>query len=264
LSLGLLLSLLIGVALGLFGGGGSMLAVPTLVYVMGLPPTTAIFGSLVLVGATSAVALLHHLRAGLVEQRTGLPFGAGSMLGAYGGGRLTHFVPDALLLGAFGVMMSVAALLMLRGNSSTSSNPTGAERAPTSRLLLYGLVVGFVSGLLGAGGGFLIVPTLALLGPMPLRRAVGTSLLVITLQSFAGICAHLGHTDIPIRVIVPFTLLAAIGSSFGSSLASRLSPVTLRRGFASLVLGVALVMMGYQSSRLASSPAAYVGSVLTR
>jgi len=264
LSLGLLLALAIGLSLGSFGGGGSMLAVPTLVYVMGLPPQTAMFGSLMLVGGASSVALVHHLRTGVVDKRTGLLFGAGAMLGAYVGGSLTHFIPDALLLIAFGVTMSAAALVMLRGTSVSKRDSTGGESASTPSLLFYGLTVGFVSGLLGTGGGFLLVPALTLLAHLPAKRAVATSLLVIALQSFAGILGQLGHADVPVRVLVPFMLLAAVGSSFGSLLASRLPPATLRRGFASMVLGVALFVVGHQASRLVRSSVASVGSPVAR
>jgi uncharacterized membrane protein YfcA len=257
LSLGLVLALVIGVALGLFGGGGSMLAVPTLVYVMGLPTRSAVSSSLVIVGVTSAVALIPHLRARLVEKRTGLLFGAGSMLGAYAGGAVAQFVPEALLLAGFGMMMSVTALAMLRAKPGTESQ--SERRAPTSKLSLYGFAVGILAGILGAGGGFLIVPALTLLGGLPMKRAVATSLLVITLQSFAGFLGHLGHTEVPIGVVVPFTLLAATGSVFGSALVTRLRAAALRRGFASMVLGVALFVVGHQLSRLAHAPPAYIG-----
>lgn len=263
--LALVLSLLIGVALGLFGGGGSMLAVPTLVYVLGFSARTAVGSSLLIVGATSVVALVPHVRAGRVDARTGVVFGAGAMLGAYAGAALTHFIPDAVLLVGFGVMMLVTALAMLRGGNQAATEGAAAERrGPASKLVLYGAGVGLSSGIFGAGGGFLIVPALTLLGGLPMRRAIATSLLVISLQSISGFLGHLGRSNIPIRAIAPLTVLAALGSVLGSSLVKRLRPVALRRGFASLVLAVGLFVVVQQASRLSHAPPAPVGRLVTR
>lgn len=264
MALGLSLSLLIGVALGLFGGGGSILAVPILTYVLGVTPKAAIASSLLIVGVTSAAALVTHLRAGLVEKRTGLLFGVSAMSGAYLGGSLARFVPDALLLSAFGGMMLVTALAMLRGKPPTASPGPGSERGPVSSILLHGLGVGVVAGLIGAGGGFLIVPALVLLGGLPMKRAVATSLLVITMQSFAGFLGHLGHADIPFRVVLPVTLLATLGSILGGALVERVRPEALRRGFAWLVMGIALFVLSHQASQLAHSSPAYVALFVAR
>ena len=192
------LAVLVGVALGLLGGGGSILTVPLLAYVAGMEPKQAIATSLLVVGVTSAVGALSHARAGHIQWRTGLIFGSTAMLGAYAGGLLARFVPGTVLLIGFAVMMIATAVAMLRGN--------GARRAETGRpmplwlVLSEGLVVGLVTGMVGAGGGFLVVPALVLLGGLPMPVAVGTSLVVIAMKSLAGLGGYLATVDIDWRV----------------------------------------------------------------
>jgi len=240
MTLALALSLFIGLSLGLFGGGGSILSVPTLTYALGLEPKTAIAASLLVIAVTSAAALATHLRAGLVCWRTGTLFGGAGMIGAYAGGRLASFVPDGVLLGAFALMMLVTAVAMLRGkppNRGEYVAPQGAARL--SRIMAHGLGVGAVTGMIGAGGGFLIVPVLVLLGGMPMRRAVATSLLVIAMKSSAGFAGYLGHVSVPWAVVLPITGVAAVSSMLGAMFAKKVPQELLRRGFAWLVLLVA-------------------------
>ena len=156
IALAIALAVLVGVSLGLLGGGGSILAVPLLVYVAGMDAKEAIATSLLVVGTTSAVALIPHARAGRVRWRTGLLFGAAGMVGAYAGGRVAEFIPGSLLLVAFALMMLATAVAMIRGRKSPDK-PAHTE-LPVVRVLLDGVVVGLVTGLVGAGGGFLIVP----------------------------------------------------------------------------------------------------------
>jgi uncharacterized membrane protein YfcA len=220
--------------------------VPLLTYVLGVPTKAAIASSLLIVGVTSLAALVTHARNGLVVWGTGLPFGMAAMLGAYGGGTVTQFVPDSVLLLLFGAMMVSTAVAMLRGKavSRTSDAPYDA---PLSNIVLHGLGVGALAGLVGAGGGFLIVPALVLLGGMPMRKAVATSLLVISMQSFAGFVGQLGHTAVPWLLVLPMTILATLASVLAGLVAKKVRPESLRRGFAWLVMLVALFVVAHQA-----------------
>ncbi len=256
MALALVLSVFIGLSLGLFGGGGSLLSVPILTYAVGLEPKTAIAASLLVIAVTSGAALVPYLKSGLVCWRTGTVFGAAGMVGAYAGGRLARFVPDSVLLGAFAIMMLVTALAMLRGKRLEQSEyapPRGLARV--SRILAHGLGVGAVTGMIGAGGGFMIVPALVLLGGMPMRRAVATSLLVIAMKSAAGFAGYLGHASVPWQVVLPITAVAAFSSMFGATLVKKVPQEMLRRGFAWLVVLVAsfVVVRSLPASLRASS-----------
>ncbi|HEX5750111.1 MAG TPA: sulfite exporter TauE/SafE family protein [Archangium sp.] len=246
--LGIAASLLIGVSLGLLGGGGSILTVPLLVYVLGVEPKTAIAMSLLVVGITSASAVVVHARAGRVRWRTAFVFGAGGMSGAFLGGRLAQWVPPGLLLLLFSTIMVAAAVAMLR-RKEAPAQPGDAEQAPVllpvPRVLAQGAAVGLLSGLVGAGGGFLIVPALVLVG-LPTQAAVGTSLAVISLQCFAGLLGHLGHVQLPWGLTAAVVGTAVGGSFLGGRLAGRVSPRALRKGFAVFVLGIACVMLAAQ------------------
>lgn len=229
-----MLALLVGAALGVLGGGGSILMLPILVYVVGVAPLLAIPLSLLVVGTTSAAALLPHARSGNVHWRQGLLFGSAGMIGAYAGGRLSPLLPSWLLLTGFAVLMVVTAVSMLRGNLERPCE----RRAQLPRALLQGLVVGVVSGLIGAGGGFLVVPTLVLLCGMTMRRAVGTSLLVIALQSLAGFAAHLHHAELDWSLAASTAVASVVGSLLGAHWSLRIAQAKLRRWFAWLVLAL--------------------------
>lgn len=240
------LAVLIGVSLGLLGGGGSILTVPLLVYVAGMPAKEAIATSLLVVGVTSAAATIGHARAGRVQWRTGLVFGVAGMAGAYAGGRVAEFIPGTVLLVAFAVMMVATGAAMLRGRRGVD-----AERAhgalPVGRVVLDGLVVGLVTGLVGAGGGFLVVPALALLGGLPMPVAVGTSLLVIAMKSAAGLAGYLSSVQIDWGLAALVTTAAVVGSLVGGRLAGRISPEHLRLGFGWFVLVMAAVVLGQET-----------------
>nr|WP_088319418.1 TSUP family transporter [Kineosporia sp. R_H_3] len=239
-TLTVVLALAVGVSLGLLGGGGSILAVPLLVYVGGLDPHEATAGSLFVVGVTSGVGLLSHARAGRVRWRTGLLLGAAGMAGAYGGGRVSALVPGPVLLGAFALMMLAAAVGMLRGRRG---GDTGREELRVPAAIGLGTAVGVVTGFVGAGGGFVIVPTLVLVAGLPMTAAVGTSLLVITLQSAAGLAGHLAGTSLPWPLVLAVTASAVLGSLAGSRLAGRIPADRLRRAFAALVLAIAALVL---------------------
>ena len=244
LALTIVLSVTIGVALGLLGGGGSILTVPILVYVAGLDPKAAIATSLLVVGVTSAAGAVSHARAGRVQWRTGLLFGAAGMVGAYGGGRAAEFIPGTWLLIAFGLMMGVTAVAMLRGRNNAEPEQSG-EMA-VGRILTEGIVVGAVTGLVGAGGGFLVVPALVLLGGVPMATAVGTSLVVIAMKSGAGLVGYLSSTTIDWPLALAVTAAAVVGSVAGGHLAGRIAQDKLRQAFAWFVAAMAVVVLGQQ------------------
>lgn len=239
-----MLALLVGAALGVLGGGGSILMLPVLVYVVGVEPLLAIPLSLLVVGTTSAAALLPHARSGNVHWRHGLLFGSAGMVGAYAGGRLSPLLPSWLLLMGFAVLMLVTAVSMLRGSLE---RPRPAQ---VLRALLQGLVVGVVSGLIGAGGGFLVVPTLVLLCGMTMRRAVGTSLLVIALQSLAGFAAHLHHAELDWSLAASTAAASVVGSMLGVRWSLRIAQAKLRRWFAWLVLALGTFVLFEQLAPL--------------
>ena len=245
--LGVILAVLIGVTLGLLGGGGSILTVPILLYVFELPPEQAITASLLVVGATSAVSLVPHAIAGRVRWRTGALFGAASMAGAYLGGRVSKLLPPSLLVLGFGVMMLVTAVAMMRGRRDLSS--AAPATPPLARIAAQGVGVGAVTGLIGAGGGFLVVPALVLLGRLSMTSAVGTSLLVIAMNSAAGFLGHSG-VSVPYNIALPVAGAAIVGSLIGSRFASRVAPDSLRRGFAWFVVAMAIFVLGQQVPRL--------------
>lgn len=256
----LTLSLLIGLALGLLGGGGSILTVPILVYGLGLDAKHAIATSLLVVAVTSSAALVSHARRGLVDFRTGLLFGAAGMVGAFLGGRLASFVPGSILLLGFAAMMLATAIAMLRSRGDVEG-VTASDGSPVKislmRVIVHGSVVGVLTGLIGAGGGFLIVPALVLLGGMPMRAAVATSLLVIALKSFAGFAGYAGHVAVDWQLAAMVTSAAVVGSVAGSLLSVRIPQRTLKRGFAWFVVAMALFVVVEQMPSAVTDHAAY-------
>jgi len=243
LVIALALSAGIGVSLGLLGGGGSILAMPVLVYVAGIAPASAVGMSLAIVGTTSLLTALLHRRSGNVDLRVAASFSATGIVGALLGARLTHLVSDQALLLSFAGLMLVVGGWMLLGvgdrvaKGSTAADPTDARQAWWITVLVGGLI-GALTGFLGVGGGFLIVPALVLLTGMPMKRAVGTSLLVIAVNSAAGLVGHLGEDAIDLGQTAAFTVMALLGAVVGHRLASRWSATRLRRSFAGLVMVV--------------------------
>lgn len=254
------LATVIGVSLGLLGGGGSILAVPLLIYVAGLPAKEAIATSLLVVGATSAVAVVPHLRAGRVRWRTGLIFGLAGMTGAYTGGRLAAYIPGGVLLTAFAVMMLATAAAMIRGRRGGEDKPVPHE-LPVFRVVVDGVVVGLVTGLVGAGGGFLVVPALALLGGLPMPVAVGTSLVVIAMKSFAGFAGYLSTVTINWGLATAVTLAAVAGSLIGAKLAGRIPADILRKSFGWFVVVMGVFVLAQQlPTQWRTSPALWAAT----
>ena len=272
------LGLLIGLSLGALGGGGSILTVPALVFVLGLSPQEATTASLVIVGVTAAAASAGHARSGHTKWRQGLLLAAVGVPASLGGTVLNRRVdPDVLLL-SFAALMLVAAVGMLLrarsaarrqaqaqpsqpaspdapGGSALAATPAGlAHAAPAARsrlghawrLAAAGLGIGFLTGFLGVGGGFIVVPVLVVLLRTPMPVAVGTSLLVISLNSAVALAARAGHGSFDWDVIVPFTAAAVAGSLAGKRAADRVSPNKLTVAFAALLVAVS-VYVGVQA-----------------
>lgn len=251
LILGILLSLAMGVTLGLLGGGGSILAVPILLYLFGLEVKSAIATSLLVVATTSAASLVQHARAGNVHWRIGLVFGSVAMTGSYAGGRLAAWVPADVLLALFAAMMVATAAAMLRSatgchEAAEAPRPARDRGRPYAKIAAEGLAVGAFTGLVGAGGGFLVVPALAILSGLPMRAAVGTSLLVIAMKSLSGFAAYATHVSTDYRVTGVVVAAAVGGALLGARWTSAVSPQRLRVVFGWFVLAMASVILAQQ------------------
>jgi uncharacterized membrane protein YfcA len=240
MGLGLLAAAAIGLVLGVLGGGGSILTVPVFVYLLGFDPKPAIAMSLAVVGATSLFGAIGHWRAGNVNLRVAAIFGVVAMAGTYLGARLAVFFSGAAQLTLFAGVMLLAAFFMLRGKKPAEA-PAGrsGERMPLGLVVVEGIAVGVLTGLVGVGGGFLIVPALVLLGKVPMKEAVGTSLLVIALKSAAGFVGYLGQVEVDWAFMGLFTAIAVSGILAGTWLVRFVPQAALQRAFA-----VFLVVMG--------------------
>jgi len=246
IGVGYALAVLIGLSLGLLGGGGSVLALPVLVYVMGIAPPTAIPMTLVMVGTVSLVGALPHIRRGQVL------FGLATMAGAYLGARLAAlpFVTSTVQMTVFAGAMLVAAGLMI-GRSSRVEGPYVPPLCRYCWLWLptEGVLVGALTGLVGVGGGFAIVPALVLLAQVPMSKAIGTSLLIITANSLAGLAGYLGRVDLDWHLTVNFTFFAGIGTVAGAYLAQHIHPKHLQKGFGYFLLAIAVLVL-WQNQKL--------------
>lgn len=265
---GYLLAGCIGVSLGLLGGGGSVLAVPVLVYVMHVAPKSAIAMTLVIVGTVSLVGVIPHWRRGNVNWRKALIFGSATMVGAFAGAKIANlpFVTGAMQLLLFAVMMMVAAILMIRKTQRSQSSQVPEAKAmnpepldsenylynePVCRycwlwLLTEGLGIGILTGLVGVGGGFAIVPALVLLGKVPMKEAIGTSLLIISFNSVAGFLGYWGKVELDWHLMVSFTFIAAIGTLMGTHLSHRIDAKYLQKGFGYFLMAVASFILFQQ------------------
>ncbi|MEO3972929.1 sulfite exporter TauE/SafE family protein [Streptomyces sp. CAU 1734] len=231
----------VGLALGALGGGGGVLAVPALIYLLGVEPAAAATASLIIVVVTSAAGLLAHARDGGVRWGTGALLAAAGLIPAALGGAVAGSLPPALLTGAFGIVAGAAAVAVLRAGDPAEPGPVRGGPAVTAGA---GAGLGAVTGVLGVGGGFLAVPTLLKAVGLPMRTAVGTALLVVTLNSLAALTTRAGAAaGLDWAVVAPFTGAAILGAWDGKRLAGRVRSATLRRIFAYLLLGVAALMV---------------------
>lgn len=240
------LGLLIGLALGALGGGGSILTVPALVYVLGQDPRAATTSSLLIVGSASLFALIPHARAGHVRAGQGLLFGALGTAGSFAGSALSARVPPQVLLTAF-------AALMLRHHDTGDQperatepmlrfRPFAYDGARVAKVVLTATAVGLLTGFFGVGGGFALVPALVLVLGYSMPVAVGTSLLVIAVNSGTALAARIGMGvgDLDWTLIAVFTAAAMAGSLLGGRITARADPRHLSRAFAALLIVVAL------------------------
>jgi uncharacterized membrane protein YfcA len=233
----------IGVAAGILGAGPSILTVLLLEHGSGLDIGRAIGTSLVVVAAMSLVALVPYALEHAVMWRAALCFGIGSMTGAYLGGRASALIPQKVLLVVFLLAMVVAAIAMLWQAPPADEGEPRARPVQVAVLAAGGLLVGALTGLVGLGGGFAVVPLLVVFARAPVRAAVGTSILVIALNTLAGLAGRLPHPSVDWRIAAYLGLAESAGSLAGARLAERISARTLRRAFAGLMLAAALFML---------------------
>jgi uncharacterized protein len=242
--LAILFGTMIGLLLGLVGGGGSILTVPILVYVIGQDVHAATATSLVIVGLTALSGVVPHARAGRVSMPTAIVFGAAGAAGAFAGTWLNARVEGPLILFLFGVLMVIVAARMAFGRKSQAAAVQDASKSGLHlSVLAAGLIVGVMTGFFGVGGGFLIVPALVLAVGFPMRLAIGTSLLVIAINSGAGVLAHLGTDGFDLRVALLFVAGGFVGGTLGGHVAGRIDEAKLSRGFAALVAVVGLYLI---------------------
>jgi hypothetical protein len=259
--------LVIGLCLGALGGGGSILTVPVLVSLLHVGPQSATSASLIIVGITSVIAAVAHARGGHVRWKAAAVFGIIGSATAFGGSILNRAVDPQILLIAFSALMVVAAVAMLRRTSKCTAPETDdrstsdakavgdvarsgvalatatkprVTTAQAGKLVAAALVVGFLTGFLGVGGGFLIVPALVLALGYSMPVAVGTSLVIIAITSAGAFAERLGTASIPWQIVVPFTLAAVAGSFAGTAVSERISGNALTRSFAVVLLVIAV------------------------
>jgi uncharacterized membrane protein YfcA len=246
------IGLVIGLVVGAFGGGGGVLTVPVLVYLLGQSAQAATASSVVIVGCTAVVGVLARLRAGTIAWRTGLAFGAAGIPAAYLGSVLNQHVTGQVVLLAFaGVTLVAAAAMLLGGGDPEPAEDATATSAGSGALLTRprtgtavrvvgcGAAVGFLTGFLGVGGGFLVVPALVLVLRLPMVAAIGTSLVILSVNAVAALASRAGLAQLDWPVVLPFALAAVLGTLAGKSVSDRLSSAMLTRAF-----GVLLGLVG--------------------
>lgn len=255
LLIGYLLAIAIGLSLGLIGGGGSILAVPIMVYVLGVPAKSAIGMSLFVVGTVSLIGVIPQWRRGNVNLKTFATFTPAAMVGTFLGAKLagSPWVTDTLQLVAFGLVMVGASVLMIRKSRQRPLSSVGAMARPEPHsghvlpnwllIPLEGTVVGILTGFVGVGGGFLIIPALVLLGGVPMKEAIGTSLLIIAFKSAIGFLEYLKHVTLDWPLMLTFALAASIGMIGGVYLSPKIDARHLEKGFGYFVLAVAIFVL---------------------
>ena len=255
LVIGYLLAGCIGLSLGLIGGGGSILAVPILIYVMGVTPKAAIAMSLIIVGLVSLIGAIPHWLQGNVNLKTAAMFAPAAMVGAYLGARLAAFpfITETFQLICFGLVMVIASVLMIRKGGKSSKNPEiisskkfdslSPHQSHWLEIPLEGLGVGILTGFVGVGGGFAIIPALVLLGGIPMKEAIGTSLLIITFKSATGFMGYLSQVELDWNLVISFTIAASLGTFIGAYVTRFIDAKNLQKGFGYFVLAVAVFVL---------------------
>lgn len=242
-------SLLIGISLGLIGGGGSILTVPVLVYLFGLSPTLGISYSLFVVGFTSLIGAFNNYRKGLVNFKTALLFGTSSISTVFITRKfIIPHVPDVFfnigsflvtqalfVMVVFGILMLAASISMIRNKKTTVDESSASKKKPML-LVVYGILIGLVTGFLGAGGGFLLIPALVILMKLPMKEAIGTSLLIISLNSLIGFVGDIGRHPIDWKFLSIVTAIAISGVIAGGFFNEKVNAEKLKKGFGWFVL----------------------------
>ncbi|MBZ0281584.1 MAG: sulfite exporter TauE/SafE family protein [Anaerolineae bacterium] len=242
LFLSLVLGFGIGGSLGLLGGGGSILTVPALVYLVGLSPQAAVTTSLAIVGANSALGAFFHRSQGTLNWRVALIFGGTGMVTSYlAAGFSKQFSPNFLMV-AFALLMFIVGVVLVR-QKPAQQHFQRMDDLKLWKVFVGGAVIGLLTGILGVGGGFLIVPALVMLVGMPMHHAVGTSLVVIAMNSLAGFLGHLHGITLDVSLIVVFIAAGVLGTFAGARLSKRLDAGLLRKVFALFVIGLALFLL---------------------
>lgn len=249
-----LLAVGIGLSLGLIGGGGSILAVPILVYVVGVGSREAIAMSLFIVGCVSLLGAIPAAKRGNLSWRIVAGFTPTAMLGAYLGSQLVKLplITDTVQLVSFGAIMLAASVLMIqKGRAAAAPAAASPASHPSNWLQKWkslaipaeGFAVGVITGFVGVGGGFLIIPVLVLLSRIPMKTAVGTSLLIISLNSAIGFAGYLNQVSLNWPLTLSFTLAAGVGTAIGSQLSKHIEHSKLQKGFGYFVLAVAVFVL---------------------
>jgi len=256
--LGYIASVIIGISLGLIGGGGSILTVPVLVYLFGVNPVLATAYSLFIVGSTSLVGAIPKYRKGLVNLKTSVIFGLPAIAAVYATRSwVVPAIPNEvftvgdfvvtkgiLMMVLFAILMVFASVSMIRDKTNYENGSNGEQKFNYPLILLEGVVVGALTGLVGAGGGFLIIPALVLLSKLPMKQAVGTSLLIIAAKSLIGFTGDLGHYTIDWKLLLIVTALAISGIFVGNWMSHKVSGEKLKKGFGwfVLVMGIYIIV----------------------
>jgi uncharacterized protein len=250
-------AVIIGVSLGLIGGGGSILTVPVLVYILGIEPVLATAYSLFVVGSTSLVGSFTYMRKNLVDYKTALVFAIPSFIAVFLTRKfLVPALPDPIfsiddvsvskniaIMIFFALIMLAASYSMIKEKKDKGGDENSKIKFNIPLIALEGAVVGAVTGIVGAGGGFLIIPALVLLAKLPMKMAVGTSLLIIAAKSLIGFLGDLGNQVIDWKLLLIFTGLSVVGIFIGSSLSKKINEKVLKRGFGwfVLVMGIYII-----------------------
>jgi uncharacterized membrane protein YfcA len=241
LTLDLVLGFGIGLSLGLMGGGGSLLTVPALVYLVGQTPQAAVTTSLAIVGANSLMGASFHRAQGSLNWKVALSFGGAGMLVSYLAAGLSRLLPEAVLLVTFAIiMLLVGGLMLTRGGNNSVEMYTPR---PLPVVIASGAAVGLMTGILGIGGGFLIVPALVMLVGLPMQMAVGTSLIIIAMNSLAGFLGHAGDGSFNLTLTVIFTMAGLIGTYVGARLTRYLPAQNLQKVFSWFVIALAIFLL---------------------
>lgn len=254
-----LLALLAGAAtglmLGILGSGGSIVTLPAFIYLLGAEAKPAIAMSLGVVGFTAGITALQHGWRGQVDLRIVVIFGFFGAAGSFAGARIGVVMPEMLQLVMFALIMYLAAYKMLRPKRLEAAEAAGAAGAPPSlrygHIALHGVLVGILTGIVGVGGGFLIVPALVLLSGLSMKRAVGTSLAIIALKSFAGFAGYAGAVAIDLELMATFSAVAAVAGIIGGLMSHKLPEAILKNAFAVFLFLVASYMLYQELAKLA-------------